>query len=310
MYMPPGKMHADEVETDVPMLRRLLVRQFPHWADLPLEPIASAGTDNALYRLGADMVVRMPRIHWAAGDVEKEVRWLPKLAPYLPLAIPLPLAKGRPGEGYPWNWSVCRWLEGQTATLDRIADRGQAAVQLAQFISALQRIDTAGGPLPGPDNSSRGVALAARDAQTHAAIDSLRGMIDTTAVISAWEAALRVPAWAGRPVWIHGDLHSGNLLAQAGQLRAVIDFGCLGVGDPACDMIAAWNLFAATDRAIFRAALPVDDATWARGRGWALSIGLIALPYYLTTNPALANIARYTIAEVLAECASERGAAA
>lgn len=308
--MPPGKMHADEVETNIPMLRALLARQFPHWADLPLEPVPSAGTDNALYRLGADLVARMPRIHWAAGQVEKEALWLPKLAPRLPLAVPLPLAKGSPGEGYPWNWSICRWIEGETATLDRIADPGQAALVLAQFINALQRVDPAGGPPPGPGNSYRGGPLAARDTPTRAAIDSLRGMIDTAAATAAWEAALRAPAWSGPPVWIHGDLQSGNLLARAGQLQAVIDFGCLGVGDPAGDMIAAWNLFSAADRATFRAALPVDAATWARGRGWALSTALIALPYYQHTNPALAGIARYTITEVLAEYASRRDGAA
>jgi aminoglycoside phosphotransferase (APT) family kinase protein len=308
--MPPGKMHADEVETSIPMLRSLLGKQFPHWADLPMEAVPSAGTDNALYRLGEDLVVRMPRIHWAAGQVEKEHLWLAKLAPFLPLAIPLPLAQGSPGEGYPWNWSVCQWLEGETAAVDRLTDPGQAALRLAEFICALQRIDPTGGPPPGPDNSFRGVALAARDAQARAAIDALQGIIDTAAAAAAWEAALRVPAWAGPPVWIHGDLQPGNLLAQSGQLSAVIDFGCLGVGDPACDMIAAWNFFSAADRAVFRAALPVDNATWARGRGWALSIGLIALPYYQHTNPVLASIARRTIAEVLAEFASERGSAA
>ena len=261
----------------------------------------SAGTDNAIYRLGDDMAVRLPRIHWATGQVEKEHEWLPRLAPLLPLAIPVPLAKGMPGEGYPWHWSVYRWLEGENATIERIADPRQAATDLAQFIAALQRIDPTGGPPPGAHNSFRGVPLAMRDAPTRAAIAALRGTLDTDAVTAAWEAALRAPAWRGPPVWIHGDLQSGNLLAQRGRLSAVIDFGCLGVGDPACDLMVAWTLFSAETRDVFRAALPVDDATWARGRGWALSVGLIALPYYQNTNPVLAGIARRAIDEVLAD---------
>jgi aminoglycoside phosphotransferase (APT) family kinase protein len=295
------KMHADEIETDVSLVGRLLAAQFPQWADLPIEPVISAGTDNAIYRLGDDMAVRLPRIHWATGQVDKEHRWLPRLAPLLPLAIPVPLAKGKPGEGYPWHWSVCRWLEGETATIERIVDPRQAATDLAQFIAALQRIDSTGGPPPGQYNSFRGVPLAMRDSQTRAAITALHGMINVDAVTATWEAALQAPAWRDPPVWIHGDLQSGNLLTQQGRLSAVIDFGCLGVGDPACDLIVAWNFLSAETREVFRVALPVDEATWTRGRGWALSVGLIALPYYKTTNPVLAGISRRTIDEVLAD---------
>jgi aminoglycoside phosphotransferase (APT) family kinase protein len=204
--MPAGKMHADEVETDVALVRRLLAAQFPRWADLPIEPVLSAGTDNAIYRLGDDMAVRLPRIHWAAGQVDKEYQWLPRLAPLLPLAIPVPFAKGTPGEGYPWDWAVNRWLEGENATLERIADPRQAATDLARFIAALRRIDTTGGPAPGQHNSFRGVPLAMRDSHTRAAIASLRDTLDTDAATAAWEAALREPAWSRPPVWIHGDL--------------------------------------------------------------------------------------------------------
>jgi aminoglycoside phosphotransferase (APT) family kinase protein len=294
-------MHSDEVDTDVSLVGRLLAAQFPQWADLPIEPVRSAGTDNALYRLGEDMVVRLPRIHWATGQVDKEQRWLPRLAPHLPLAIPVPLAMGAPAEGYPWHWSVYRWLAGETATVERVADLRQAATDLARFIAALQRIDPTGGPPPGPNNSHRGEPLATRDAQTRAAIASLHGMLDAGAVTAAWEAALAAPTWQGPPVWIHGDLQAGNLLARQGRLSAVIDFGCLGVGDPACDLQVAWNFLSAETRDVFRAALQVDAATWARGRGWALSVGLIALPYYQNTNPILAGISRHAIDEVLAD---------
>jgi len=296
-----GKMHADEVDIDISLVGRLLAAQFPQWADRSIEPVQSAGTDNAIYRVGSDMAVRLPRIDWAIGQMDKEHLWLPRLAPHLPLAIPVPLALGTPGEGYPWHWSVYRWLEGENATIECIAEEGQAARDLAQFIAALQRIDPVGWPPPGPPNASRGVPLSTRDAPTRAAIASLDGMLDTGAVTAAWNAALQAPAWHGPPVWTHGDLLPGNLLVQRGRISAVIDFGCLGVGDPACDLIVAWNLLSAQTRDIFRSALQVDDATWARGRGWALSIGLIALPYYLNSNPVFAATARHMIAEVLAD---------
>jgi aminoglycoside phosphotransferase (APT) family kinase protein len=206
-----------------------------------------------------------------------------------------------PGGDYPWAWSVYRWLEGETATSDRIDDRGQAATDLARFVGALQRIDPTGGPSPGEHNSFRGVALSTRAAATRAAIASLRGTIDAGAATAVWEEALEAPAWDGPPVWIQGDLQSGNLLAVRGRLSAVIDFGCLGVGDPACDVMVAWTYLSAGTRDAFREALSVDDATWARGRGWALSVGLIALPYYESSNPVLAGIARRAIDEVLAD---------
>ena len=295
------KMHADEVETDVSLVHRLLAAQFPHWADLPIAPVPSAGTDNALYRLGESLVVRLPRIHWAVGLVDKEQRWLPTLAPHLPLAIPVPLAQGSPAEGYPWPWSVYRWLEGENATIAPIGDRREVARDLARFLAALQRIDPAGGPPAGPQNFSRGVPLAVRDAPTRAALAALHGRLDVGAATAAWEAALRAPAWDGPPVWLHGDLYPANLLVARGRLVGVIDFGCLGVGDPACDLVPAWMLFSDESREAFRAALGVDDAAWARGRGWALSLGLTALPYYWDTNPVLVASARRAIDHVLAE---------
>jgi aminoglycoside phosphotransferase (APT) family kinase protein len=296
-----GKLHADERDIDAALVRRLLAAQFPQWAGLTLAAVESAGTDNVLYRLGGDMVVRLPRIPGATGQVEKEQRWLPELAPLLPLAIPVPLADGRPGEAYPWRWSVYRWLEGDTATEGRITDPAQAARALGQFVAAMQRIDPSGGPHPGASNSSRGVPLATRDAETRAAIQALSGTYEPAALTSAWEAALAAPAWHGPPVWIHGDLHAANLLVDRGRLSAVIDFGCLGVGDPACDVMVAWTYLAADTREVFRAELEVDDATWSRGRGWALSMGAIALPYYHSSNPVLASIARNAIDQALAD---------
>lgn len=299
--MPTVKMHADEVETAPYLVRRLLTAQFPQWAGLPIAAVPSAGTDNALYRLGDHMVVRLPRIHWAVQLVDKEYQWLPRLVPHLPLAIPVPLARGEPGEGYPWPWAVYRWLDGEDRTPAEGPALRQMAADLAGFMRALQRIDPTGGPPAGPLNFDRGVPLGVRDQATRAAIVSLRGVLDTAALTEAWEAALAAPAWPGLPVWLHGDLKPGNFLYREGRLSAVIDFGCLGVGDPACDLQVAWNLFEGEARAAFRAALGVDEATWARGKGWALSVGVIALPYYQTTNPDLAAIARRALEAVLAD---------
>lgn len=295
------KMHFDEVNTNVSLVSGLLAKQFPKWANLPVKPVNSAGTDNALYRLGDDMVVRLPRIEWAAGQVVKEQKWLPRLAPLLPLAIPFPLAQGNPGDGFPWHWSIYRWLDGENATIACIADPRQAAIDLAQFIAALQRIPAAGGPPPGSHNSFRGVALAKRDMHTRAAIDRLRDVFHDDALTAVWDNAINAPEWRRSPVWLHGDLQSGNLLVVRGRLWAVIDFGCLGVGDPACDVMAAWLFLSAETRKVFRALLTIDDATWVRGRGWALSVGLIALTYYHNTNPVLAAIARHAIDEALAD---------
>jgi aminoglycoside phosphotransferase (APT) family kinase protein len=295
------KMHADEVNIESFLVGRLLATQFPQWAGLPIEPVPSAGTNNAIYRLGDELAVRLPRIASAIGQLDKEHLWLPRLAPRLPLALPVPLAMGRPGEGYPWPWSVSRWHIGESADQQPLIDQGQMARDLAQFIAALQRIDPAGWPLCSPPISSRGVPLSTRDAPTRTAIAELSGMIDTGAATAAWEASLQAPAWHGPPVWTHGDLLPGNLLIHRGRISAVIDFGVLGVGDPACDLIAAWSLLSQEARPVFRAALSVDDATWARGQGWALSIGLIALPYYQHTNPVFAAIARQMISEVLAD---------
>ena len=295
----PGKMHADEVETDAALVRRLLAGQFPRWADLPVTPVASSGTDNMLYRLGADLCVRLPRRPSAVPQVKKEFRWLPRLSP-LPLAIPVPMGLGEPAEGYPWPWSVYAWIDGETATLDRIVDPARTAETLARFLVALQAIDATGGPPSGPQNHRRGVPLVQMDGRTRRAIGNLADEIDAATATAVWQAALAAPARTDPPVWVHGDIQSGNLLARAGRLVAVIDFGLLGVGDPACDLTAAWMWLSAETRPLFRAALGVDDATWMRGRGWALYAGVIALDYYRATNPVLSATCRRTIREVLA----------
>jgi aminoglycoside phosphotransferase (APT) family kinase protein len=293
-------MHENEIETNADLVRRLLKAQFPHWADLPIDPVPSAGTDNALYRLGDELAVRLPRIDWAIGQVAKEHKWMPILAPLLPLAIPIPLEKGQPGYGYPWEWSIYQWHPGENAILEEVADPVQTAVDLAEFILALQDIDTNGGP-DALEHNLRGVPLALRDSATREAIGSIKGLIDTERALAVWETALCAPEWDQAPVWFHGDLLPGNLLFENGQLTTVIDFAGLGVGDPACDLMIAWGLFSGESREAFRAVLGLGSATWSRGRGQALSQAVIFIPYYLETNPLGVKYAQHTLDEIFTE---------
>lgn len=302
-----GPMHANEIPIDADLVRRLVAEQFPHWADLPIVPVPSAGTDNALFRLGDDLAVRLPRIGWAVAAVEKEQTWLPRLASSLPLSIPEPVARGEPGLGYPWPWSVVRWLPGAPSAPDPLPDPVGTARTLARFINALRITDPSGGPAPAPGTGARGRPLAERDGATRQAIAALAGMVDTAALVDVWESALAAPAWQGSPTWFHGDLLPGNLLFWAGKLHAVIDFGTLGVGDPTCDLLPAWNLFAGESRAIFRAELGVDDDDWLRGRGWALSQAVIFIPYYLHTNPVGVGYARRALDQILIDWSAQDG---
>lgn len=298
--MPPDPTHTDPVDIEVSLAGRLLAAQFPQWAHLPIEPVEFGGWDNRTFRLGEDMTMRLPSAEAYTAQVKKEHRWLPRLAPLLPLPIPVPLAMGSPADGYPWHWSIYRWLEGENATIERIADLPHFATTLAQFLAALQRVDPADGPVPGWHNFYRGGPLTIYDTETRRALAALEDKIDTDAVTAVWKAALKAP-WRGSPIWLHGDVSAANLLVQRGRLSAVIDFGCSGVGDPACDLTIAWTLFSGESREAFRAALPVDSAAWARGRGWALWKGLITLAGHIDTNPLEAGKARRVIDEVLGD---------
>ncbi|MFD8235517.1 aminoglycoside phosphotransferase family protein [Streptomyces sp. NPDC059696] len=291
-------MHDDELEIDVSVVGRLIAGQFPRWAGLPLRRLESSGTENAMFRLGADKVVRLPRHPRAVQAIAHELHWLPRLGPALPLGAPEPLGRGEPGDGFPWPWSVYRWLDGRNPVPGRIEEPVLLAEDLAGWVTALRRVDASQGPL-----GYRGVPLAARDPFVRAAVADLAGRVDTGAVTNAWEAALRAPEHTGPPVWAHGDLMAGNLLVAGGRLSAVIDFGTVGVGDPAVDLIAAWCLLPAAARGVLREAVGAGGAEWARARGWALSIAVVALPYYWDTNPPVAANSRYVIGEILAETA-------
>ncbi|MFD0041575.1 aminoglycoside phosphotransferase family protein [Streptomyces anulatus] len=302
---------------DAAPVRALIDSRFPQWSALPVARVESDGTDNLMYRLGAELVVRLPRSDEAAAMLRKEVRWLPALAPGLPLAVPVPVGLGGPAAGFPHPWAVYRWLPGSPVTGGRLGE-ARTTAELARFIDALQRTDPYGGPAPGPHNGFRGEPLAARDEETRAAIAAVadlrgtgrpgephRGGYDAGALTAAWEAALRAPCRTERPVWVHGDLHAGNLLTVGGRLSAVIDFGCLAVGDPACDAMAGWTLLRAGERERFRTRLGcADEDTWARARGWALSTGVVHLAAHAGAGPSATRGARRQIAEVLADHAA------
>ena len=258
------------------LVGRLIAQQFPEWAHLPVRRVEHDGWDNTTFRLGEQLAVRLPSADRYVPQVEKEHRWLPVIAPQLPLPIPKPVARGEPALGFPRPWSVYRWLPGEVATVSRVRDLPRLAADLADFLSALHRIDATDGPRAGAHSFFRGGPLATYDAETRAAIASLDAAIDRRGATETWEAALAASP-DERPLWVHGDISASNLLVGDGRLAAVIDFGCCAVGDPACDLAIAWTFLDAESRGVFRERLLVDDGTWNRGRGWALWKALITL---------------------------------
>ncbi|MEU4641018.1 aminoglycoside phosphotransferase family protein [Micromonospora sp. NPDC023814] len=281
-------------------VRRLVAGQFPQWADLPVQPVASGGWDNWTFHLGDGMLVRLPSASEYALAVDKEHRWLPTLAPRLPLPIPVTLAKGKPGAGYPYSWSVYSWLHGEPASADRIADPVRFAIDLAEFLAALQGVDTTDGPRPGQHNWFRGGTLRTYGREVQRALTALDGHVDVDLAREIWKSALDAP-WDGVESWFHGDVAQGNLLLNDGELAAVIDFGTCGVGDPACDLAIAWTLLAVDGRQAFRERLSVSEATWARGRGWALWKTLVTCAQPLGTADEPAPNALRVLGEIFSE---------
>ena len=282
------------MEINVALVKQLVTAQFPEWSKLPIKPVELSGWDNRTFHLGPSMLVRLPSAAGYTLQVAKEQRWLPRLAPHLPLLIPTPVAKGRPSHAYPWHWSIYQWIKGKNASIDRIGDMRQFATDLAQFLCDLQQIDTTGGPLAGAHSFYRGAPLAVYDTETCNAIEKLAGEINRQIALSIWEAACST-TWQKSPVWFHGDIAAGNLLVKNGKLYAVIDFGCAGIGDPACDLTIAWTFLFGESRDMFRKMLPLDDATWARGRGWALWKALITVVEFRNSDPVKAAKSRRII---------------
>lgn len=295
----------ERITVEAEQVRRLIEEQFPQWAGLPIEPVANGGWDNRTFHLGADMLVRIPSASEYAQAVEKEHRWLPVLAPLLPLQIPVPLAKGEPNAEYPHSWSIYQWLDGLTATADRIADPVRFALDLAEFLAALRSVDPTHGPQPGIHNWFRGGTLRTYDKITREALEKLAGHVDVGLAREIWADALDA-RWDGADRWFHGDVAAGNLLLNEGRLVAVIDFGTCGVGDPACDLAVAWTLLTGDGRKAFRDRLSVDAESWARGRGWALWKTLTTCMYAVDDREDFA-VARRTLDEIFAEYSGNGG---
>ena len=294
------KMHDNEHEINLELVQSLLKEQCPQWAKLELKPILSSGTDNALFRLGDEYVVRIPRIEWSPGSVSsginKEYLWLPKLAQHLKIPVSAPVFKGQPNETYPWPWIITKWNEGHNPDFEKENEYEKLAIDLACFLNELHQLNLS---KPGP-LSRRGVPLKSQDKETTQALKALENELNTKPLAYLWEELSSTPSWSHQPVWIHGDLLPGNILIENNRLSAVIDFADVGIGDPACDLIVAWSLLNAHSRAIFRAHLTnIDEHTWKRGQGWALSIALIILPYYKNTNPVLTAVAKRIIDQLL-----------
>jgi aminoglycoside phosphotransferase (APT) family kinase protein len=290
----------ERIDVLAELVSRLVATQFPQWAGLPITPVAHGGWDNWTFHLGSRMSVRLPSATEYALAVEKEHRWLPALAPRLPLPVSTPVAIGEPGEGYPFPWSIYSWLDGEPASGDRIADPVRFAVDLAEFLAALRRIDAADGPRPGTHNWYRGGTLRTYADIVRDALTELAGHVDVDLVAEIWRDALDAP-WNGTGTWFHGDVAEGNLLLVDGQLAAVIDFGTCGVGDPACDLAIAWTLLTAEGRDAFRTTLAVDNAEWSRGRGWALWTTLATCAHTLYDVDEEADTARRVLDGIVAE---------
>lgn len=286
------------MQIDVQLVRRLIASQFPEWDDLPVSPVQLSGWDNRTFHLGSEMSVRLPSAELYASAVAREQEWLPKLAPYLPLPIPKPIAMGQPGEGYPWHWSIYRWLPGDVATRERVVDLDQLGADVANFLRALQSIDTT----KGPTRKLRGGSLERWRPQAETALAQLSdsGRIDGETARSVWQSAIQAPLEAS-PVWYHGDVAAGNLLVKDGKLSAVIDFGGLGVGDPACDLTIAWTLLEPSSRQVFRDQLSVSDAIWNRARGWALWKGMIVQSGLIETNAIEEASSQYAIDQLIGD---------
>jgi aminoglycoside phosphotransferase (APT) family kinase protein len=294
------KLHDDEVEIDSAVVERLLAEQFPRWAGLPVQVVERSGTDNVTFRVGDDLAVRLPRTSRNVGQVEMDLEWMPRLAPHVSLPIPEPLELGQPAEFYPFTWGVYRWLPGAPFTPSSV-DRTHAARELAGFVRTLREVDTTGAPVPDDDPFTRGTPLAPRDEMFREALDQLRDHFDTGRVLAAWEESLAADTWDGTPRWIHGDLMSGNVLVADGKLSAVIDIGTARAADPAGDVLPAWWLFEGESRKAYREALEVDDATWLRARGWALSLVIIAIPYYMGRSPNTLRNGQDSVADILTD---------
>lgn len=284
----------------IALVQALVKAQFPQWSHLPIEPVACSGWDNRTFHLGTNMSVRLPSAEGYASQPEKEYTWLPQLAPYLSMPISQPLALGKPSQEYPWNWSIHQWIEGESANSLLLSENQleTMALPLAEFLNELHTIPTKNGPTAGLHNYYRGAHPSVYDAEARSTITQLHHCIDKKAVMQLWEKAID-SQWENPPVWVHGDFSRGNILMKEEKVTAVIDFGCMGIGDPACDLVLAWTLFNYKSRSIFQSTLPLDENTWHRARGWALWKACLELKKCQDTESKEAIAQRHIINELL-----------
>jgi aminoglycoside phosphotransferase (APT) family kinase protein len=288
-------MHADEVDTDPSLVQRLVAGQFPEWADLPIEPVYPLGTDNANYRLGADKLVRLPRQEEKVAPLERELEWLPIFAQAVSLAIPEPLGRGEPADGFPFPWAVFTWVEGENVAVEEIADPERSAVELAELVLAIRSLDATDAP-PG----LRDGTLRELDDWVRSGAAKLVGRYDAEGLLAAWDEALEAPPWDGPPTWCHCDLDLRNVLFRDGRPYGVLDWGWAGAGDPASDVAVAWKILPAAARHAFWEALGADEAEMMRAPGWTLMQCAGALSYYTPeNNPALFHEAERWLDEIL-----------
>jgi aminoglycoside phosphotransferase (APT) family kinase protein len=288
-----GRLHEDELAIDLPLVRSLLGTLATSYAGLPLRPLEASGSSNALFRLGDDLLVRLPRRPGGTETIDKEARWLPLVAPALPVAVPEVVAVGEPGFGYPERWSVVRWLDGAVPDAPTGGEpRHDLARDLADVVSALRGLDVPQEAAADPAlRWYRGEPMASMDPDVRRLLRECRDVVgldlDLDACAAVWDEALTLPGVheVTAPRWYHGDIVAENLLVRGGRLAALLDFGGLSVGDPTVDLTVAWELLDASARTTFREAVGVDEATWLRARGWALALAVMAFPYYWTTMP-------------------------
>jgi aminoglycoside phosphotransferase (APT) family kinase protein len=305
-----GRLHDDELALDVRLVRSLVHSLSPSYDELPLRRLEASGSTNALFRLGDDLLVRLPRQPGGSTTIEKEERWLPYVAPALDVAVPEIVAVGDPGFGYSERWSVVRWLDGDLPTLPQPGDapRHELARDLAAVVRALGGVDVPRQALGDPAlRWYRGRPLASMDDDVRRLLRDCREIdgldLDLDACAAFWDEAMSLPGVhdAVGPRWYHGDLQAENLLVRDGRLTAVLDFGGLSIGDPTVDLVVAWELLDPEARSTFREAVGVDDETWLRGRAWAMPLALMAFPYYGATMPERCRSRLAMVHAVLAE---------
>ena len=286
---------------NISIAENLIKQQFSPIENLSVKPAQATGSDNFIFRVGNDLLIRLPRHASSESQLKKEIKWLPLLSEVLPVSIPQIYFKGSPAPEFPFQWGIFKWIDGSIYDPLLFENTDHIVNTMVHFIHALWKADPSNGPEYGEHNNFRGQPLAERDKQTTEAIKTLPHFYKQETLTSLWNTACTMNVWNKPYIWVHGDLHWGNILTKNDNLSGIIDFGSLGLGDPAVDVMCAWILFSPEKRRLFKQKINVDTPTWTRGMGWALSFAAIALPYYLPKKHILADIASFTLDNIMAD---------